>query len=177
MASAFTHSFVAYTFSKLMKGQYLTLSVLIWGIICSAIPDADVMMFKLGYSYSHPLGHRGFFHSFFFCAILAFAISICYKLFTQRNSKTVFLIFIYLSLCACSHGLLDAMTTGGKGIAFFAPFDNTRYFFPFRPIKVSPLGIERFFSEWGVQVLLSEFKWVISSCLLLLLINSLFRRK
>nr|HRC76832.1 rhodanese-like domain-containing protein [Kouleothrix sp.] len=32
------------------------------------------------------------------------------------------------------HGVLDAMTDGGLGVAFFAPFSATRYFFPFRPI-------------------------------------------
>ncbi|MBK8609138.1 MAG: hypothetical protein IPL84_04125 [Chitinophagaceae bacterium] len=32
-------------------------------------------------------------------------------------------------LAAASHAILDAMTTGGLGVAF-SPFDNTRYFFP-----------------------------------------------
>jgi hypothetical protein len=41
----------------------------------------------------------------------------------------------YFFVVTASHGALDAMTDGGLGIAFFAPFDNTRYFFPFRPIK------------------------------------------
>ena len=38
-----------------------------------------------------------------------------------------------------SHGVLDALTDGGPGVAFLAPFDDTRYFFPWRPIRVSPL--------------------------------------
>ena len=58
-----------------------------------------------------------------------------------------------------SHGMLDAMTDGGRGIAFFAPFDDTRYFLPFRPIKVSPIGIA-FLSTRGLTVLWSEFLWV-----------------
>jgi inner membrane protein len=56
--------------------------------------------------------------------------------------------------------LLDALTTGGKGVAFFAPFDNTRYFFPWQVIKVSPIGVKNFFSDRGVAVLLSELKWI-----------------
>jgi inner membrane protein len=28
-----------------------------------------------------------------------------------------------------SHGVLDALTNGGHGIAFFSPFLNERYFF------------------------------------------------
>jgi membrane-bound metal-dependent hydrolase YbcI (DUF457 family) len=57
-----------------------------------------------------------------------------------------------------SHGVLDAMTDGGLGIAFFAPFDNTRYFFPFRPVKVSPIGLS-FFSARGLDVIWSELLW------------------
>ena len=48
------------------------------------------------------------------------------------------------------------MTDGGLGVAFFAPFDDTRYFFPFRPIKVSPIGLS-FFSARGLDVIWSEF--------------------
>lgn len=48
------------------------------------------------------------------------------------------------------------MTDGGLGVAFFAPFDDTRYFFPFRPIKVSPIGLS-FFSARGLDVMWSEF--------------------
>lgn len=177
MASAFSHTFVAYTFSKLMKKKYQYLSILLWGIFCSVVPDADVIMFKFGYEYSHPLGHRGFFHSFAFCIGLALFIAFCYKLFAKTGTTKTIGIFIFLSLCGCSHGILDAMTTGGLGVAFFAPFDNTRYFLPFRPIKVSPIGIENFFSEWGLKVLYSEFKWIILPCVFLLLVNWIFKKK
>jgi LexA-binding, inner membrane-associated putative hydrolase len=59
-----------------------------------------------------------------------------------------------------SHGALDAMTSGGLGIAFFAPFPGRRYFFPWRPILVSPIGVQRFFSPRGMAVLASEIVWV-----------------
>ena len=48
------------------------------------------------------------------------------------------------------------MTSGGGGVAFFAPFVNERYFFPWRPILVSPMSIRRFFSARGVAILASE---------------------
>jgi hypothetical protein len=35
-----------------------------------------------------------------------------------------------LFLATAGHGLLDAMTNGGLGLAFFSPFDNHRYFLP-----------------------------------------------
>jgi inner membrane protein len=70
------------------------------------------------------------------------------------------------SLCAyffavtASHGLLDAVTNGGLGIAFFAPFDGTRYFLPWRPVEVSPIGLAAFFTARGLEVLKSEFVWI-----------------
>jgi inner membrane protein len=54
--------------------------------------------------------------------------------------------------------VLDAMTNGGLGVAFFAPFDTTRYFFPWRPITVSPIGVGSFFTHRGALVVLSEIK-------------------
>ena len=63
-------------------------------------------------------------------------------------------------LAAASHGLLDAMTTGGRGVAFFSPFSNRRYFLPWRMIEVSPIGIRPFFSERGAQVFASELTWI-----------------
>jgi inner membrane protein len=59
-----------------------------------------------------------------------------------------------------THGLLDAMTDGGLGIAFFSPFDLQRYFLPWRPIHVSPIGVGRFFSARGLRILWSEIFWV-----------------
>jgi hypothetical protein len=43
------------------------------------------------------------------------------------------------------------MTDGGLGAAFFAPFDNKRYFLPWRPIQVSPISVHRFFTPRGFR--------------------------
>jgi len=64
-------------------------------------------------------------------------------------------VFVFLLVCLASHGVLDAMTDGGKGIGFFIPFDNHRYFLPFRPIHVSPIGL-----NLAGDVLWSELKWI-----------------
>ena len=60
-----------------------------------------------------------------------------------------------------SHGLLDASTDGGQGIAFFAPFSSARYFLPFRPIAVSPIGLQGVFGERGLRILASEARWIL----------------
>jgi inner membrane protein len=76
-------------------------------------------------------------------------------------------LWLYLFLAMASHGLLDALTNGGLGIALFAPFDNSRYFFPVTPIQVSPIGIRSFLRDRGFSVLASEVPWVWLPSLLL----------
>lgn len=59
------------------------------------------------------------------------------------------------AVITASHGVLDALTDGGLGIAFFAPFDATRHFLPVRPIPVSPITVNPF-STWVLHVLTVE---------------------
>ena len=75
-------------------------------------------------------------------------------------SKLSSFFFLVLFLSTVSHGLLDAVTDGGLGIAFFSPISNHRYFFPWHPIAVSPLSIDRFLSGRGISVLKSELIWI-----------------
>jgi inner membrane protein len=76
-----------------------------------------------------------------------------------------------------SHGLLDAMTNGGLGVAFFAPFSNERYFLPWRPILVSPLSIHVFFgSRKGLRVMWSELGWIWLPAALVFLVGLALRQ-
>ena len=77
-----------------------------------------------------------------------------------RFTKQWWLCALYFSAVTASHGLLDAMTDGGFGIGFFSPFDNTRYFLPWRPLTVSPIGVYGFLSRWGWEVIRSELIWI-----------------
>jgi len=123
------------------------------------IPDLDVVEFHFGVRYADFWGHRGFTHSLTFAVLLAgAALTVVF----QKNAPGLrpLVLFIYFFLATASHDFLDAMTDGGLGVAFFSPFDNTRYFLPWTPIRVSPIGIGRFFSARGLAVLRSELLWV-----------------
>jgi len=61
-------------------------------------------------------------------------------------------------------------------VAFFSPFDNQRYFFPWRPILVSPIGVTRFFSHRGLMVLQSEILWIWLPSMLLIALFVIWRR-
>ena len=132
--------------------------VAILGAIAAVVPDLDVIGFPLGIEYGDLLGHRGLSHSLAFAAIFAAAI-----VFVQARSlapDTRFRVWLYLALATASHGVFDALTDGGLGVALFAPFSNARVFLPWRPIEVSPLGLSRIFSARGLEVLTSELVWV-----------------
>jgi inner membrane protein len=45
-------------------------------------------------------------------------------------------------------------------VAFFSPFSMTRYFLPWTPVRVAPIGLFRFFSIRGLTVFLSELVWI-----------------
>jgi inner membrane protein len=124
-------------------------------IVCSALPDVDVIGFGFGVRYGDVWGHRGMTHSILFALAIGLAAGFFFGgSWAARVGQS--LLFFAITI---SHGLLDAMTNGGLGIAFFSPFDPTRYFFSWRPILVSPIGVG-FFSERGAAVLQSELLWV-----------------
>lgn len=160
MASAFSHAVASLAIGKLFCIQNIDKKFWALGIFCAVIPDADVIAFQFGIAYESVWGHRGITHSFFFAALLSLAVLHFFYGKERRFSERWLGLWVFFFLCTASHSILDAMTTGGLGVAFFAPFDNTRFFFPFRPIQVSPIGVANFFSEWGWHVLKSEFIWV-----------------
>jgi inner membrane protein len=158
MPTIVTHGFVA---ALLVKGSIAgRVPAHFWllSVLCSILPDVDVLGFPLGIRYQDMLGHRGLSHSLVFAIIVSLIVT--FLAFPRVRRKWArFLLFSYFFAVTASHGVLDAMTDGGLGIAFFAPFDDTRYFFPFRPIKVSPIGLA-FFSARGLDVVWSELLWV-----------------
>lgn len=148
---------VGYTIAKVSQDKNLKILV-IAAVLSAMLPDIDVISFAFGIPYGSPFGHRGFTHSILFA--LLWALTLMH--FIGKNHKKLWFFVIFLS--TVSHGVLDAMTTGGRGVGFLIPFDMTRFFFPLRIIKVSPIGIVNFLSKWGFQVIISELKYVFLPC-------------
>ena len=133
----------------------------ILSIACAVLPDADVIGYRWLYIPTYEFfGHRGFFHSPFFAALLSVLIVCVFYRREKAFSKKWWQYFLYFFILAASHGILDAMTNGGNGIALLSPLTNERYFFPWTPIEVSPLSVGAFLSRRGLTVLSSELLWV-----------------
>lgn len=158
MASAFSHAFVALVFGKASRHPIMTRQVLFLGMACSIVPDLDVIGLSFGIRYGDLWGHRGLTHSLFFACLLSAALVQFLYWHTSTSAKLT--LCVYFFCCTASHGVLDAMTNGGLGIAFFSPFDTTRYFFTFRPVAVSPIGIGDFFTGDAFRILASEATWI-----------------
>lgn len=162
MPTLFSHALVAAAMSRGVPVPPAQRNFWKYGMVCSMLPDADVVSFWFGIPYGHVLGHRGLSHSLT-AAVAIGLIAAAYASGPGCPPDVRARLRWYFVLATASHGILDAMTNGGRGIAFFAPFDETRYFLPWQPIEVSPIGAA-FFSARGWETLLSEIRWVWLPC-------------
>jgi inner membrane protein len=175
MPTVFSHAVAAVALGKACAGaQKMPARFWLLSILCAVLPDADVISFSYVLPRGSMLGHRGFSHSLLFALLLA--LLVVWLAFRQTHAFKKAWLVLYFFAVTASHGLLDALTDGGSGVAFFAPFDATRYFFPWRPIEVSPISLDRFFSQRGMEVIKSEIVWVWIPAALLVLVSWLFRR-
>jgi inner membrane protein len=115
------------------------------------LPDLDVLGFTYHIPYAGQFGHRGASHSLT-VAVVAGVLSAL--VFGGRGRSRLRMGLTAVATVA-SHGFLDAMTDGGLGVAFFWPFSQQRFLFPWRPIPVAPIGAA-FFTHRGFAVFLSE---------------------
>jgi inner membrane protein len=159
MASAISHAVAALAIGETLRPPQAPPRFWLLGVACAVVPDADVVGGTFGVPHGSLLGHRGLTHSFAFAGVLSVLVVVL--AFRGRRWRAQHgRLWLYFFLATASHGVLDAMTNGGLGVALFAPFDRARYFLPFRPIQVSPLSVRAFFSRWGAAVLASEVRWI-----------------
>ena len=160
MPTLLAHTFIAGAACKSFVKEKNPLRYWRIAVVCSVIPDADVLGFRFGISYGAFFGHRGFFHSIVFAWIIAFFAVLFfvrnYRLFSGKWWRYVLFFFII----GASHGILDAFTDGGLGIALLSPFTSERFFFPWTPIPVSPIGLRQFIHYGGLQVIVWEILFI-----------------
>ena len=118
----------------------------------SLLPDADVIGMHFGVPYGAPFGHRGATHSLVAALLVALAAlgAARFARWSRPGKACAFVLLV-----VASHGCLDAMTDGGRGIALLWPFTDARFFFPWRPIPVAPIGVG-LLSARGLHAVLVE---------------------
>ena len=174
MATIFSHPAIALGLFPWFADVRNNRKIIMTGMVLTALPDLDVIGLYAGIPYGHMLGHRGLTHSLLFAAFIAAIIT---KLFSRKPNIAGWPVWVYLFACMASHGLIDALTNGGHGIAFFAPLTNERYFFAWRPIEVSTLNIRHFFAGQGIGVLISELIYLWPASIIVLLTGYFWKKK
>jgi inner membrane protein len=173
MPTVMSHAVVAVTLGTLTSFPRRRVAFWLTSAILPVLPDLDVFGGALGIAFQSGWGHRGVSHSFAAAAVIGAAAAF---LLRRRLGAPLAPLAVYFAAITASHGVLDALRNGGPGVAFFAPFDRTRYFFPWRPIPVSPLA-SSFFSEWGWRVFTAELAMLWLPAGLAALVARFFRRR
>lgn len=155
MTTVFTHAVVPLMLGAAAGRQRISGRLLAAGALAAMLPDADVLAFHLHIPYANAFGHRGATHSIAFAALLGLLAALAHRSLNSTTQRAGW----FVGLATLSHPLLDACTDGGLGVALWWPFSDARWFAPFHPIAVSPIGA-RFFSERGWHVIVSELCWV-----------------
>jgi inner membrane protein len=158
MPTIFSHAIVASVAGQAIAARRPPARFWVLGALCAMLPDADVVSFYLGIPYQSMLGHRGLTHSLLF-AIVAGGLIGRLAFRDARWDDVRNRYSLYLIVAMASHGVLDAFTAGGGGIAFLAPFSAERFASRWRPVLVSPIGIG-FLSGRGMMTLRSELFWL-----------------
>lgn len=155
MPTIFTHAAVPLALGLALTRKTISPRLIAAGMFVAMAPDFDTAAFKLGIAYADQFGHRGASHSLLF----AVAVGLLGAAFAPWLRTTRWRALLWLTFCTASHPLLDALTNGGLGVALLWPWSHERFFTPWRPIAVSPIGAG-FFSLRGLEVLWSELRWV-----------------
>ena len=156
MPTALTHVLVGLGAAKVFAWRSMPPPFYGLAAALSLLPDLDVVSFQLGIPYSSRFGHRGFSHSLCCAVLVSLAVAV---LASSYFALPWWQLGGFSLVVVIAHSLLDAITDGGCGIAFFSPFNDRRYFLPWRPVQVSPIGLA-VFSRWGLRALLSEIVWI-----------------
>lgn len=137
---SFTHIALGACMGEAFAGKKLGKKAMIWGAIGQSIPDIDFLASFWTDTSSNLLAHRGFTHSFLFCAIItplfAFLAEHLHRPHNIRLGKWM----LFFGGIIFAHIFIDAFNNYGVG--WFEPFSHIRI--SFNAIYVA----DPFFSLW-----------------------------
>jgi len=170
MPTIFSHALLPLAMGVALGRKRVSVPLALTGAALAVLPDLDVAGFRMGLGYESGWGHRGFSHSLLVAVLVAGGIALLWR--SARGPGA----FLFLFACMASHALLDLMTDGGQGVMLFWPFSETRWFLPWQPIRVSPIGA-RFFTARGLETVWSELTLIWLPVLLLCGVAVRLRRR
>lgn len=167
VASPWAHAIAGAAAGAFYQASHQRRRVITLAAICAVAPDLDLIGWPLGISPAAPLGHRGLSHSIAFAVVLGGSAALAFLSDLTRRERAV--AAAALILATATHSVLDALTTyAPTGPAFWAPFSNHRYRFPWMPLTGAG-GLE---TDFGREAL-----FVCLPALVLILLIEWWRRR
>ncbi len=164
MPSLLGHAVAGLALNAALAGPQAPRRSWILAVTCALAPDLDWFTAFLHLPYGHVLTHRGGAHSLLAAALLASAAMLLGLRPRLRQPR----LWLALFAAATSHGLLDACTLGGVGVAAFHPFSQARYVCVWQPIRVSPIPLSGRLWIRFLGALWTEAVWIGLPAILLL---------
>lgn len=122
-----THIALGACMGEAFAGKKLGHKALIWGAVAQSFPDIDFITSFWMDTSSNLLAHRGFTHSFLFCALLIPIMALLAEKWHKPHNiyfkKWLFFFFAAVGL----HVIIDAFNNYGVG--WFEPFSHARISF------------------------------------------------
>jgi len=156
MPSLLGHAAAGLAITTAFHGDKLPRRTWALAAFCAMAPDLDWFVSLLDMHRGHVLNHRGAAHSFFAAGLIATAVFLLAFRKEQRRGA----VWLCLTIAAVSHGILDALTSGGVGVALFMPFSETRWACLWQPGKVAPLPLGREHTWHFLHSLWTELFWI-----------------
>ena len=160
MPSCISHAVVGACAGAAVSNGTAPRRLMLYSVIAAVLPDVDVVFFAFNLPRDSLFSHRGICHSILFAALAGLLLAWLFWRRERISSGAKWFFSGYFFVVVLLHGVLDACTNGGEGVAFFAPFFNQRMFFHFTPIEVSPVNPLVFLHGPGAEILANELVWV-----------------
>jgi inner membrane protein len=174
MPSVFAHAAAGAALASVFAPPHMR-RLWITAAVCAALPDVDALGRPFGnLTYEATFGgHRGLTHSILFAIVIGGVTAWTFRgnVVSRPGRLRLWLAF---GLALASHGVLDALSMIGNGVAFWAPFSWTHYEFLWQPlgeIGPGPGGPKR-----SVAVVANELLWVGLPSLIVIAVARLLRR-
>ncbi len=114
-------------------------------------PDGDLLTLPLGVEANTLYGHRGLSHSMVVGVLLAVGFGRWARRWKVNQWQATWAALLALG----SHGVLDCMNVGSKGVALFWPISSRFFEVSWHPIP-AVITVEDLFRPVGLPVLLAE---------------------
>ncbi|HJV19124.1 MAG TPA: metal-dependent hydrolase [Sediminibacterium sp.] len=124
---SFTHLALGACMGEAFAGKKLGKKAMLWGAMAQSIPDIDFVSAFWMETSDNLLAHRGFTHSFLFCAILAPLLALLAEKLHRPHNIRFGSWVAFFGMAIFLHNFIDAFNNYGVG--WFEPFSHYRVSF------------------------------------------------